>query len=262
MHPRLCVHGLSSRAWSVDEDLAFYAASGIHTVTVPYTKLEADPVGGVKRFADSGLRPAALSGGAATGLAGGLEAVRQAIDTAVALGAPSFYSVAGATAPNVSTDAAFEALVSAVRPAARYAADAGISLAIEANSVTTRNHGFVHTLSDCIDLAVETDVAICVEFQNCWYERGLARQFRDAVDRFSIVQVSDFVVGETLKLNRRVPGDGDMPLDWLIGEVLEAGYSGVFDIEILGPAIEEEGYANAIRRSIDWMGDRLGRWGV
>ena len=53
-----------------------------------------------------------------------------------------------------------------------------------------------------------------------------------------------------------------MPLEWLIGALLDAGYAGMFDLELLGPAIEAEGYAGAIRRGLDWLSERLTRWGV
>jgi hypothetical protein len=43
--------------------------------------------------------------------------------------------------------------------------------------------------------------------------------------------------------------------------VLEAGYEGPFDLEIIGPTIEEEGYRGPITRSVEHatgMLDRLG----
>jgi sugar phosphate isomerase/epimerase len=76
------------------------------------------------------------------------------------------------------------------------------------------------------------------------------------------VQVSDYKVGEPLRLNRRVPGDGDMPLEWLIGQLLDAGYKGLFELETLGPQIEDEGYPSSIRRGVTWLSDRLANWGA
>jgi sugar phosphate isomerase/epimerase len=48
-----------------------------------------------------------------------------------------------------------------------------------------------------------------------------------------------------------VPGDGDIPLERIIGQVLAAGYDGCFDLELIGPRIDEEGYAAAARRGIE-----------
>ena len=43
--------------------------------------------------------------------------------------------------------------------------------------------------------------------------------------------------------------------------MLAAGYEGCFDLELIGPRIEEEGYASALRRAVDNLGailDALG----
>ena len=85
---------------------------------------------------------------------------------------------------------------------------------------------------------------------------------KDAVGHVAIVQVSDFLVGDELRFNRRVPGDGSIPLEWIMSALLDAGYGGVFDLEILGPVIAEEGYAAAMRRGCEWMSERLVGWGV
>jgi sugar phosphate isomerase/epimerase len=160
------------------------------------------------------------------------------------------------------TDDAYAALVSALEPVTAYAATKGVPLAIENNSTATRGNGFIHTLLDAAELSQDTGIGIVLELQNCWMERHLARLFREHVKRFALVQVSDFLVGEAAKLNRRVPGDGSMPIEWMLERLLDAGYGGLFEIEVLGPAIEEEGYASAISRSLDWLSERLHTWGV
>ena len=37
----------------------------------------------------------------------------------------------------------------------------------------------------------------------------------------------------------------------ILGQVLAAGYAGAFDLEIIGPRIEQEGYESAVHRSVD-----------
>ena len=203
-----------------------------------------------------------LAGGSGTGLIGGLESVKSSIDAARALGCPAFYSVSGPPPPGMATDEAFAELLRALVPITAYARDQGVRVAIEHTSIATRSHGFVHSFADAAELAQETGIDIVLELQNVWYERRLPELFRANAGRIAVVQVSDFSVGEVVKLNRKVPGDGDMPLEWLIGHLLEAGYAGLFDIEVLGPHIEAEGYASALRRSIDWLSERLTRLGA
>jgi len=61
---------------------------------------------------------------------------------------------------------------------------------------------------------------------------------------------------------RRVPGDGNIPLKWLFAELLEAGYAGPLEVEIIGPAITAEGAESALRRTIDYLDDLLAELGV
>lgn len=60
------------------------------------------------------------------------------------------------------------------------------------------------------------------------------------------------LVGVLARLNRRVL-DGTMPLEWMLERLLDAGYSGISEIEILSPKNDEEGYGSAISRRIAWL---------
>ena len=155
------------------------------------------------------------------------------------------------------SDDAYELLVAAIAPAVSYARERGVPLAIETSSTSTRDIGFVHSLADAVEFSRDAEIGVCVELQNCWFDCHLRRTFREHVDRFAIVQVNDFKVGDGARLNRRVPGDGDMPVEWLLGTLLDAGYAGSFELEVVGPRIEEEGYPAAIQRGLEWMSERL-----
>jgi sugar phosphate isomerase/epimerase len=71
-----------------------------------------------------------------------------------------------------------------------------------------------------------------------------------AAERVAHVQVSDFVIGSLSTPDRCVPGDGDIPLARLIGVLESAGYRGAYEIEMVGPRIEAEGYESALRRAV------------
>ena len=70
---------------------------------------------------------------------------------------------------------------------------------------------------------------------------------RDNIDLVGMAQLSDYVIGTTETGNRVVPGDGDIPLERLVAMALDAGFEGMFDLEVMGPRIEEEGYPSAVR---------------
>ncbi len=98
---------------------------------------------------------------------------------------------------------------------------------------------------------------MCLEVNACWAERGLAATIANATDVIRLVQVSDFAVGTLATPDRLVPGDGDIPLERILGQVLESGYTGVFDLELIGPKIDAEGYASAVPRAVDALGAML-----
>jgi sugar phosphate isomerase/epimerase len=100
-----------------------------------------------------------------------------------------------------------------------------------------------------------------MECNACWAERGLATTIEVGADLLRLVQVSDFVIGTLCTPQRAVPGDGDIPLERILRQVVAAGYEGVFDLELLGPRIEEEGYEAAVPRAVAALEDLLGRVG-
>ena len=265
MHPRVSVNLASGWNWSIDEHLAFLESSGIGAISLTSSHLGAAPALAVAKVKAAG--PAVVSFGTGAGSlieseAATLERLKPAIAQAVALGSPVAFTITGPTPRRMPTREACDLLVQCLGKANADARAAGVTLAIEHSSPALRGHGFVCSLADAAAVARDAGVSVAVELQNCWYERDVERTFRDHVGRLAIVQCSDFVVGEELRMNRRVPGDGDMPLEWMIGRLLDAGYGGFFDLEILGAAIESEGYASAITRGVEWLSARLTAWGV
>jgi sugar phosphate isomerase/epimerase len=121
---------------------------------------------------------------------------------------------------------------------------------------------FIHTLRDAIDVARQWGVGVCVESTACWVERGVSETIRAGVDTIRLTQVSDFVIGTLEARSRAVPGDGDLPLRWFIGELLNAGYDGMFDLELLGPRIEAEGFPSAIERGVAAVSEILSSLGA
>ncbi len=267
MHPRVSLSELCSWNWTLDEDLAFYERAGITAIGASLVKLEAAGwEQGVRRIRDAGLRVANLIGVGPFRLADPAgwpeqrDRVRVALEAAQALEAECLVLTTGPAGQLTWEDAA-EAYAEAMGPLFAEAAARGVAIAIEHTNSLRIDVGFLHTLRDAIDLARRFDVGVCVETNACWAERDIAETFRKGVDTFRLVQVSDFGIGTLSTPNRLVPGDGDIPFPRVLGDVLAAGYTGTFDLELIGPRIEEEGYASALRRSVDNLGailDALG----
>jgi sugar phosphate isomerase/epimerase len=254
---------ISTFRWGLDEDLAFYAEAGITAIGASLAKLEAYGLdAGAARVRDAGLRVTNLIGIGPFVLEdraqwpGQQDRVRRALDAAEATGAECLILTTG-PAGRLRWEDAADALAEALGPIVAEADRRGVAFGLEHTNSLRVDVGFVHTLRDAVDLARRLGVGVCVELNACWAERGLAATIRDGLDTFRIVQVSDYAVGTLSTPNRLVPGDGDIPLERIIGELLAAGYTGAFDLELIGPRIDEEGYAPACRRAVDQLGALL-----
>ena len=257
MHDRISVSGISTFAWDLPTDLAFYARMGITNVGISVAKLERHGWDdGAARVVDAGLRVTNLIGlgpfhlAAPDRWAAQQERLVHALDVARRIGAECLVFTTGPAGPLPWGEAA-DALETAMAPVLAESRARGVPFAIEHTNSLRVDVGFVHTLADAVDLARQLGTGVCMEINACWAERDLDATVRAGVDTFRLVQVSDFAVGTLSTPNRLVPGDGDIPLARIIADVVAAGYQGCFDLELIGPAIDGEGYESAIRRAID-----------
>ena len=243
VHPRVCVSGISTWNQSLADDIALYEDVGVHTIGAALRKIEGEP--DVELLRSSGLEFANVIGVGHAGLTRG-------VDMANRLGAPAIVFTTG-PAGSLEWDDAADAFAAAMEPYL----PAPLLFCLEHTNSLRHDVSFVHTLRDAIDLARRLDIHVCMEINACWAERDLALTITEGIDRIGVVQVSDFSVGTLSTPNRLVPGDGDIPLRRIIGQVLDAGYEGVFDLELVGPKIEDEGYRSAIARSCAYLSGLL-----
>lgn len=262
MHPRVSLSLAPMRLWPVEQGIAFLCELGVGHASWSLSQL--DGGGAARVLAEA---PPTLSlGTGGLDLLASADAAREAlvplIERARDLASPIAFAVSGPTPERMPGDEALRRLVAHLAPAVEQARTSGVWLAIENNGAATRDLGFIQSLADAALLARATGAGIALELQNCWHECQLAATFRAIVQHIAVVQVSDFKLGEELRFNRRVPGDGSIPLEWLMGALLEAGYDGPFELEILGPAVAAEGPEAAMRRGLEWISERLVRWGA
>lgn len=254
---RISVSEVSSWAWSLDEDLAFYERAGIANVGIAFRKLDAtgDPVAAAARVRDSGLRVTNLlvPGPFTLDDPGRWDEQREraglVMDAALAL-RPEVVVFTTGPAGQLSWERAADAFEEVMRHTFAEAEREQIPVAIEHTNSLRTDVGFVHTLRDAVELAWRLGAGVCVEVNACWAERNLAGTIAAGIDVISLVQVSDYAIGTKTTPERLVPGDGDIPLARIVGQLLDAGYEGVFDIELIGPRIEDEGYERAITRAV------------
>ncbi len=184
-----------------------------------------------------------------------------AIAMTAALGGSAIYLVTGGRGA-LDWEGAAARFAELIAPCRDIAAAQGIRLMIENASAFNADIHMAHTLPDAIRLAEIAQISLCIDLHACWMEGGLAANFRRALPITALVQVSDYVLGDRTAPCRAVPGDGAIPLEHLIGDLLSAGYTGLFDLELIGPRIAAEGPRAATTRAAERLSEMLARLGA
>lgn len=257
MHPRVALHEFSTGNLSFTEELGLWADLGVTYVGLVPAKVDVvgrDAV--AASLTERSLRVSSMFGGTFFDLTDpdswtrSQAELESTLEWSASVGAGCVYVVPG-RAGGLPWERLFENFRAAIAPSATRARELGVRLAFEPCAQIRTDISFVNQLDDAIDVAEATGLGVLVDFAACWMQRGLAQRFLDAREHIALVQVSDFSIGSLVSPDRRVPGDGDLPLRALLEQVLAAGYDGPFELEVFGPAIDEEGTAAAITRATD-----------
>jgi len=188
------------------------------------------------------------------------DGLAQAIETAAALGARSIYMLSGGRG-TMGWEQAADVFAEAIAPCRRMAHNAGVALAIENTSPFYAHAHLGNNLRDTIMLAEIAEIGVCIDVFACWTEAGLHELILRAMPRCVLVQASDYVLGDRAMPCRAVPGDGAIPWPEVLQWLAAAGYAGTFDLELIGPRIDQEGQLLAIERAADYIGKCLRRLG-
>ena len=262
MHPRVAVHEFCTGSLTFDEELELWTDLGVTNVGLVPAKVAsvADRVG--RSLDTRSLHVSSMFGGTFFDLTDpdtwseSQAALAATLEWSAALGVGCVYVVPG-RAGGLSWERLFDNFRTAIAPSQLRARQLGIQLAFEPCAQIRSDISFVSQLRDAIDVADATGLGIVVDFAACWMQRGLGDLFAAAGGRIALVQVSDFAIGSLVTPDRRVPGDGDLPLRALLEDVLATGYEGPFELEVFGPEIDREGTLPAITRAAERLTELL-----
>jgi len=189
------------------------------------------------------------------------DALCTVIDAATRVGARTVYLLTGGRGALTWAQAA-ERFCAMVAPCVAHAKAAGVALAVENASSLYADIHLAHTLRDTITLAEMGGLGVCIDVFHCWAEGDFEAMVQRALPRAELIQLSDYVLGDRALPGRAVPGDGTIPIEALIAQTLVGGYRHGFDLELIGPRIEQEGRLQAARRACDVVGAMLNRLGA
>ena len=254
VHPRVSLNSICSMTQSFDEDLALWEDLGVDHVGLITPKFEAFGWdSGRQAVLDRRLRISSMSCYR--------HELAHALEFTASVGTDLLYFVSGSGGSRLWEEAA-EQFCDEMVPHVARAKELGLELAVEGTNPLRTDVSFVHTVRDAVHLARMAGMSVVVDFYSSWYERDLEGTVRENIDLVSLVQIGDYKLGTFDIPNRCAVGDGDIPMERLMGMLLDAGYEGVFDLEILGPKIEEEGYRAPIARSLELASEMLDRLGA
>lgn len=189
------------------------------------------------------------------------EALSTVIDAAAQVGARTIYMLTGGRGALTWEEAA-ERFCAMSAPCVAHAQQVGVSLAIECASSLYADLHLAHTLRDTITLAEMSGLGICIDVFHCWAEADFEALVQRALPRTELIQLSDYVLGDRALPARAVPGDGAIPLEAFVAQALTGGYRHGFDLELIGPRIDEEGRLESARRACDVVGAMLTKLGA
>lgn len=268
VHPRIAVSGLCFLDLAVPDAIEVIAGLGVRKTSMTASKLRE---AGAEAVVHASRRQG-VSVVTATGFLGldlsteatveeGLRRSREDIDLAAAVGATSVYGLTGRRVMPEWT-AQVDAYAEAAGTLVEYAAAKNVTLAIEPTNWLYADLNFVHSFHDAALLASETGLGVCLDLFHVWAEAELQEDIRKFVDRISHVQLSDMAVGARALPCRVVPGEGDVQIAAVVRWLLDAGYEGVFDVELSGPRIDEVGRRESASQAVAWLDKLLVELGV
>ena len=269
MHPRVCLHQVGFLSESTPAFVQFCAEIGVAHMTL------ANPLTLGPDALEATLGALSERGPTVTNIAhafalhpdlehdrgGAAQHLNAAIEAAAALGATNLYIVTGPRGM-LDWETAAARCTELIAPCRDLAMRRGITLMVETANLLNADIHIAHTLDDTIRLAEMAGIGVTIDLGACWFEGDLTAKFARTMPFTSLVQVSDYVPGDRTTPCRAVPGDGVVPIERLLGQLLDLGYTGVFDIELAGPRIAAEGHRPAFRRAAEGLSEILTRLGA
>ena len=235
---RLSVNAMCTFPWSFEQDIDLWQETGLKFAGLLMSKLGPDPADRMIRMAAAGITASTLITepfdlGDPDSWDQTRARQRAAIDLMAKFGGLSIYFPPGRTT-GAPWREDLSRLAEAVAPTVEHARANGVLASIEPSLRTSVS--FVNTLRDAIDVAELTGLSIVADFGNMWMERDFREVVAQAQPHLALMQIGDMVIGSVSQPppgGRAHIGEGELPLRRLLGDVLDAGYAGVFDVEVV-----------------------------
>lgn len=177
-----------------------------------------------------------------------IEHGRFALDAVRRLGAGCLVIIPGGLHGGTREEA-MERCSRALRHLSEIAGESGVRLAVE--PLHPRDTDFVNTLGDAVELIERVDHEACgvfVDTWQLWETPELLSEIPRAAGRIYGLHVADSPATLRSNEDRFVPGEGVIPLVEIVGAVLDTGYDGWIDVELMSRELWALDYHEVLTR--------------
>ncbi len=257
----LSVNETTTFRWSFEEDIANYVVAGIPAIGVWRQKLsDCGEDKALDLLQESGLRVSHLFwAGGFTGSDGrpfraSVEDAVEALRTASILGATSLIVYSGARAGHTHNHARrlFKDALLELSPLAQ---ELGVSLAVEPmHPGCASEFTFLTSLDETLallDLVAKEQVKLVLDTYHLGGEPKIVQRIPEIVSRVALVQLGDAKEAPKGEQNRCRLGEGAIPVGDIVRALIASGYSGYFDVELLGEECENTDYGSLLAHAKD-----------
>jgi sugar phosphate isomerase/epimerase len=265
----LSINETTTYHWTFEEDVQHYAAVGIDGIAVWRQKLsDFGEEKGAELLAESGLAVSALMwAGGFTGSDGrsyreSVQDAIEAIQLAAQLKASSVIVYSGARAGHTHNHAR-RLFRNALNELTDVACEHGVALAIEPmHAGCAADFTFLSGVDETLNLIQPLNcpqLKLAFDAYHLGHEPGIVSRLAEIVPWIAIVQLGDAKQVPCGEQNRCRLGDGCLPLREIVAALLDAGYRGFFDVELVGEDLEHLDYGELIADSQRFFASLLAR---
>jgi sugar phosphate isomerase/epimerase len=144
--------------------------------------------------------------------------------------------------PNGNILEVFEVAAREYRTLAEFAAERGVSIALEPLSPAHMNvESAIWTLDQAMQIVAAVDhdnFGLCVDVWNVWQDPDVVEEIGACGERIFVVHVSDWRTPRSFE-DRHIVGRGDIPLPVLIRAIRESGYRGAYTLEVFSSGVPD-----------------------
>ncbi len=265
---RLSVNELSTLRWSFEEDVIHYRAAGFDAIGIWREKLAdfgEEKASELLREHNMAISSLQWIGGF-TGsdgrsyhesLCDGLDAIQLAAD----LKAECVVVLAGGRCGHTRNHA-HRLLRNALKVLAEAAEAVGVKIALEPMHVgCAYEWTFINTVPECLDIIVSIDRPSLGLVFDCYHlgqDPDILLWLDDIVPRVSLVQLGDAKHAPMGEQNRCMLGHGFLPLPEILQSFQRGGYTGYYEVELLGEELEHFSYHHVLTQARqaaqEWIG--------